>query len=143
MGRAAVIFRSGLWPASDPGPGRPLAGFQGHGGLCPPWPPGGRPVADLLDHDWYVSNYPDITAAPLSPLVHYLLAGGRENRTPHPLFDAVFYVGHSGAESNYRPDPAGTLRPHRRGPGRDPHPLFSIEHYVAQHRAGEQRRPIR
>lgn len=134
MGRAAVIYRSGLWPASGAGLGARWADFKAMAAYSRRGPLAAGQSPTLLDHDWYVASYPDITAAPLSPLVHYLLAGGRENRSPNPLFDAVYYVSHSGAEVG-----ATGLTPLEHfmhmgaAQGRDPHPLFSIEHYVAQH----------
>lgn len=134
MGRAAVIYRSGLWPASAPGLAAHWRDFKTMAAYARRGPLAAGQSPTLLDHDWYVANYPDITPAPLSPLVHYLLAGGRENRSPHPLFDAVFYVGHSGAEVG-----ATGLTPLEHfmhigaAQGRNPHPLFDIDYYVAQH----------
>lgn len=133
MGRAAVIWRSGLWTASGSGPAAQWRDFKAMAAYARRGPLAAGQSPTLLDHDWYVANYPDITGAPLSPLVHYLLAGGRENRTPHPLFDATFYMSHSGAEVG-----ATGLTPLEHfvhigaAQGRDPHPLFSIAHYVAE-----------
>jgi hypothetical protein len=134
FGRAAVIARSGLWPASGRGPGARWRDFKAMAAYARRGPLAAGQSPTLLDHDWYVSNYPDITAGPLSPLAHYLLAGGRENRSPHPLFDALYYVQHNGAQVG-----ATGLTPLEHfvhigaAQGRDPHPLFSIDHYVAQH----------
>lgn len=90
-------------------------------------------LAALFDQGWYLARYPDLAGVRTPPLVHYLLAGAREGRDPHPLFDEAYYAaenahelaatGLSGLEHYVR---AGAAR------GRNPHPLFDIAHYLAQ-----------
>jgi hypothetical protein len=41
----------------------------------------------LFDADHYQRRYPDVTASGTDPLVHYVLWGAHEGRSPHPLFD--------------------------------------------------------
>jgi hypothetical protein len=48
-------------------------------------------LRDCFDAGRYSLSYPDVAAARLSPLAHYLLAGATENRIPSPLFDPAFY----------------------------------------------------
>jgi 2-polyprenyl-3-methyl-5-hydroxy-6-metoxy-1,4-benzoquinol methylase len=47
-----------------------------------------------FDASYYVETYPDIRAAGVDPLLHFLLCGGRELRNPSPLFDTAVYVSH-------------------------------------------------
>lgn len=79
----------------------------------------------LFDDQWYLANYPDIAAATYPPLLHYLLHGALEGRSPGPDFDASWYL------SRYA-DIAG-LNPllhyidHGRHEGRDPvQPAISL-----------------
>lgn len=44
-----------------------------------------------FDADWYLRAYPDVAAAGLDPLLHYLQSGWREGRSPAADFDGVFY----------------------------------------------------
>ena len=76
FGQAAVIARSGVWRLT----GRPLHDFRHMAAYARR---GANPaVAPLapLDQAWYLAAYPDVAAGRTAPLVHYLLAGGREGR---------------------------------------------------------------
>lgn len=129
LGRAAMILRSGLWPGG-------LSAFRAAAAYARRGPLACGASPTLLDEAWYVSRNPDVAGAALSPLVHYLVAGGREGRSPHPLFDGRFYMHQNAAELA-----ATGLTPLEHyvhmgaARGCDPHPLFSIAHYVAQHPA--------
>ncbi len=46
----------------------------------------------LFDHAFYLKENPDVAAAGIDPLLHYLIHGWREGRDPHPLFDTGFYL---------------------------------------------------
>lgn len=134
VGRGAVIARSGLWPASSPGLGARLREVGAMAAYARRGRPAAGPSPTLLDQDWYLASHPDVAAGSLNPLVHYLTAGGREGRSPNPLFDIRFYAERNAAEMG-----ALGLTPLEHfvhvgaARGCDPHPLFSIEHYVAQH----------
>src|SRR5262249_32922549 len=41
---------------------------------------------------WYLSRYPDVTAAGVNPLVHYLQFGTAEGRDPSPRFKTRWYL---------------------------------------------------
>lgn len=45
----------------------------------------------LFDPAWYLKQNKDVVDAQLNPLVHYLVYGWREGRSPHPLFDVRTY----------------------------------------------------
>ena len=49
-------------------------------------------VAAAFDRAHYLSAYPDIAAAGVDPLDHYLTAGRREGRDPRPDFNAADYL---------------------------------------------------
>lgn len=44
-----------------------------------------------FNRDWYLETYPDVRAAKLDPLEHYLDFGWKENRNPGPSFDTEYY----------------------------------------------------
>lgn len=122
-GQALVVAVSGVWKGGPAG----IAAYVRRGA-----DPAAEPRT-LLHQAWYLATYPDVAAAGTSPLVHYLLAGSREDRSPHPLFDGGWYrrrnaqalaaTGLSALEHYLR---EGAAR------GRDPHPLFDTAHYLAQ-----------
>lgn len=90
-------------------------------------------VPAIFDPNWYLAANPDIARGGIPPLVHYLIAGGREGRSAGLLFDDHHY------RSRYAEDLAATsltplehyLRLGAAG-GESPHPLFDTPHYLAQ-----------
>ena len=52
-----------------------------------------RAVRRLFDRKFYLRSNPDVMAAGLDPVRHYLKHGVRELRQPHPLFDPAHYLG--------------------------------------------------
>ncbi len=124
-GQALVIARSGVWRDGE-GFGAILAYVRR--GADPRATP-----ASPLDQAWYLKTYPDVARRRISPLVHYLVSGGREGRAPGPVFD----------DGRYRAANAGDLaatsltslehyiRVGAAG-GQSPHPLFDPGHYLAQ-----------
>jgi glycosyltransferase involved in cell wall biosynthesis len=58
----------------------------------------------LFDADWYLQQYPDVSAAGIDPLRHYMDHGWRESRNPNLLFDSKWYLDNypdvSAAEFN-------------------------------------------
>ena len=110
-GQAVVVARSGL----------ERGGFEA-----------GK-VGAIFDPAWYLAANPDVTRSGLTPLVHYLIAGGREGRSPGILFDEQFY------RSRHAEELAATsltsLEHYIRagaGGADSPHPLFDTAHYLAQ-----------
>lgn len=49
-------------------------------------------VRKKFDVNFYLTNYPDIEAAGVDPLEHYMTTGWRENRDPNILFSTRYYV---------------------------------------------------
>ena len=46
----------------------------------------------VFDPVWYVAQYPDIGAAGVDPVQHFLTVGFSEGRNPNPFFDASWYA---------------------------------------------------
>ena len=46
----------------------------------------------LFDAEWYLLTYPDVKAAGVDPVVHYLMSGARELRNPSVNFDTAAYL---------------------------------------------------
>jgi hypothetical protein len=46
----------------------------------------------LFDADFYARHNPDVVAAGLDPLLHFISNGGREGRSPSASFDAFWYL---------------------------------------------------
>ena len=46
----------------------------------------------LFDSAWYLETYPDVAAAGMNPLVHYVTVGGVTGYDPSPLFDSAWYL---------------------------------------------------
>src|SRR5262249_56330926 len=52
-----------------------------------------------VDRSWYLKEYPDVAAAGVDPVRHYLQFGWREGRDPRPDFSTAGYLMlHDGAE---------------------------------------------
>lgn len=49
--------------------------------------------SEWFDANWYLDSYPDVKAAGMAPVAHYLMHGWKEGRNPGPDFDTVFYLG--------------------------------------------------
>ncbi len=46
----------------------------------------------LFDAEWYSAHYPDVTAAGLDPLDHFIRVGGSERRHPSERFNSKWYL---------------------------------------------------
>ena len=49
-------------------------------------------ASQFFDAGWYLARYPDVAAAGLDPLTHFLRFGVAEGRDPGPLFDSKWYL---------------------------------------------------
>jgi hypothetical protein len=52
----------------------------------------GRDPNALFDTSGYLHTYPDVAAAGVNPLTHYMMFGAREGRDPSPYFDSSAYL---------------------------------------------------
>jgi hypothetical protein len=49
----------------------------------------------VFNAKWYLERNPDVLAAKVNPLHHFLDFGGLEGRDPHPLFSSSWYLPHT------------------------------------------------
>ena len=102
-----------------------------------PWPRRTPPAvsancaaAALFDATWYLGEYPDIAAAGLDPLTHYLKWGVQEQRNPNPLFDTAWYGACNPDVAAEGINPLEHYLLRGAAEGRDPSPLFSTRWYL-------------
>ena len=50
-----------------------------------------RALRRVFDAEFYLRANPDVAAARMDPLRHYIKFGAAEQRQPHPLFDPAHY----------------------------------------------------
>ena len=92
-----------------------------------------RAMQGFLDPDWYQERYPDVVAAELDPLLHFIRHGLAEQRDPNQYFAGAWYTGH------YPDVGASGLHPllHYLQAGaaelRNPHPSFDAAWYAGEH----------
>ena len=91
-----------------------------------------RAVRRVFDREFYLRTYPDVAAAKIDPLLHYLKDGAPEHRQPHPLFDPAHYLG---CCPDARNSANALLHYLNTNQGRWPatHPLFDSEAYLRAH----------
>ncbi len=92
--------------------------------------PGGM-IRALFDRDFYLAANPDVAAAGIDALEHFLDWGLNEGRSPHPLFDPRFYAAQMPLLDVPEVPFLHYLRDGARN-GLDPHPLFITSHYITQ-----------
>ncbi len=87
----------------------------------------------FFDPEWYCGRYPDVAAADIDPLLHFIRHGAAESRDPNRFFNSYWYVEH------YRDVAASGMHPllHYLQSGaaelRNPHPRFDAVYYVDRH----------
>ncbi len=96
----------------------------------------------LFDGDFYLEKYPDVRAAGLDPLRHYVEHGAAEERKPNRLFDPAYYLRQRPEARAVGVDP---LVDFLEGGGAvaNPHPLFDcggdaqrlVDYVAAKHPA--------
>jgi hypothetical protein len=87
-------------------------------------------AAHLFDAVWYLESAPDVVAAGVDPLWHWLLQGWREGRDPNPLFDTQWYLRSHPQAAASGLNPLGHYLRHGVALGHDPGPLFSSAAYL-------------
>jgi hypothetical protein len=94
----------------------------------------------LFDPVWYGNRYPDVAAAGMSPIRHYAAHGAREDRTPNPWFDPVWY------RATHRPPGEENPLFHYLSVGEPsglrPSPKFDPVWYRATYKLGPRRSPL-
>ena len=46
---------------------------------------------NLFDEEFYLSNYKDVKASGMNPIIHYIIYGYKEGKDPNKDFDGVYY----------------------------------------------------
>lgn len=91
-------------------------------------------LSGLFDDRYYRARYADVNRSGVPAVAHYVTAGAREGRSPHPLFDGEFYraryedVRASNANPLLHYARTGAIESYR-----DPHPLFWTAYYLERH----------
>jgi GR25 family glycosyltransferase involved in LPS biosynthesis len=91
--------------------------------------------AALFDEAYYLANAADVAASGNDALGHYIGAGDREGRRPHPLFDVDYYRQAVGSSFGSKLNTVVHYLQSEPDARRDPHPLFDGEAYVRQNPA--------
>ena len=84
----------------------------------------------LFDTDWYIARNPDIVLNGLHPLMHWLVAGWRQQRDPCPLFDMRWYLQQQPEIAREGINPLLHYLEKGADEGLSPHPLFDIKWYL-------------
>ena len=97
-----------------------------------------RKVRKLLDAEFYLRANPDVAAARMDPVKHYVKYGAAERRQPHPLFDPAHYLEScpaTGTAVTTRVTPGNPLLHflEQSGSWANPHPLFDCDAYLRAH----------
>jgi hypothetical protein len=100
----------------------------------------GRAIRPLFDREFYLRANPDVAAAGVDPLQHYLKYGAAEQRQPHPLFDPVHYLA-GCPEAREAGNPLLHFVSTSRGRWPATHPLFDCEAYLSVY-ADAARNPL-
>ncbi len=84
----------------------------------------------LFDEKFYRMKYPDVAAAGVEPLAHYLIHGASEGRNPSPLFDTGYYLMKNPEIARTPLHPLLHYLQQGAWERRDPHPLFQSGYYL-------------
>lgn len=108
------------WSATQP------ANSPGEAALLKVW-------TEIVDSAWYRIRYPDIAAANLDPLLHFIRHGLGEGRDPNRFFDGHWYADHYADVSTQGLHPLLHYLQTGAAALRNPHPNFDAAWYVEQH----------
>ena len=53
-------------------------------------------ASGFFDHEWYLSDNPEVVDERFDPVEHYLIRGIPDERNPNPLFNTSIYASHFG-----------------------------------------------
>jgi glycosyltransferase involved in cell wall biosynthesis len=84
----------------------------------------------LFDEKFYLRKYPDVAAAGVDPLAHYLIHGPKEGRSPSSLFDTAYYLAKNPEIACTALHPLVHYLQMGAWEKRDPHPLFQSDYYL-------------
>ena len=87
----------------------------------------------LFDAAWYRESNPDVAATGTNPLLHFVLYGVWENRSPNEYFDPDWYAARNPDVSAVGMPPALHFALHGARELRDPGPNFGARSYALDH----------
>ena len=87
-----------------------------------------RALRKVFDREFYLRENPDVAAAGIDPVAHYLQHGAAEQRQPHPLFDPAHYLACCPEARSAGNPLLHFLR--TSGTWSNPHTLFDCEAYM-------------
>jgi hypothetical protein len=97
------------------------------------WPLTLRGRTPLFDAEYYLASDPDVAAAGVNPLLHFIVQGAFEGRKPHPLFDTAFYLRKYPDVAAANTNPLGHYLKYGAAERRQPNPLFDPDYYFDQY----------
>ena len=86
-----------------------------------------------FDPAYYLAHNPDVAAAGVDPLQHFLVSGWHEGRNPSAVFDTNWYLTHNPDVKAAGLDPLLHYDTYGWKEGRDPSLVFSTTKYLAAH----------
>ncbi len=86
-------------------------------------------ASGLFDGQWYAVTNPDVRAAGVDPLTHWVTFGSREGRKPNQYFEPRWYFGCNPIVAAAGLDPLTHYLRHGEKAGRWPSPNFDPEWY--------------
>lgn len=89
-------------------------------------------LSGAFQADWYLTQYPDVRAAGVDPVAHYLRCGAKEGRDPNPFFYTGWYLAENPDVRASGINPLVHYLLHGAANGRDPSPLFNTVWYLAE-----------
>ena len=84
-----------------------------------------------FDAAFYLARNPDVAAAGVNPLQHYLQYGWKEGRDPNAYFSTSYYLGQNPDVAAAGMNPLEHFEIYGWHEGRDPGPNFSLSKYLA------------
>jgi FkbM family methyltransferase len=81
-----------------------------------------------FDAGWYLTTYPDVNAAGINPMRHYLEFGATEGRNPSAIFDTQWYRQQNPDVGSTNPLLHFLRMGYKRGS--EPHPLGILRHKI-------------
>lgn len=84
----------------------------------------------LFDREWYLKRYPDVLAAGMDPVYHYLKYGSKIRRDPVIVFDTDWYLDTNPDVREAQMNPLVHYLLYGAREGRDPGPFFDSDWYL-------------
>lgn len=141
----AIRATNALWKANPSGYGIRIASVALDYSVAQPdalldpwntswsWSFAGQTKLPDFDAAFYLSTNPDVAAAGVNPLQHYLDYGWHEGRNPNAWFDTNYYLAHNPDVMAAGGNPLEHFEQIGWAEGRDPSAQFSVSQYLAHH----------